>query len=361
MTPSHLSRRAVLLGTGASLGVSLLPAGPASASPGPGLAASGLAVPAPTIASCGTWGARNPADPLTQIGTSPNKILIHHTATPNSTDYTQAHAYSLARSIQNFHMDSRGWSDTGQHFTVSRGGYVMEGRHHSLSHLSTGSGMVVGAHCTGQNDQAIGIENEGTYTGIEPNTQLWNRLVDLCAYICGQYDLPASRIYGHRDFLATTCPGDAFYALLPRLRTEVAARLAAWSVIVDNSSPGFRASANWQVSNFSQQRYGADYRYATPVGASDAAYFSATLPAAASYKVEAWFPADSGYNAATPFVLFTSGGSKTVTVSQQSGGGQWRSLGTYAFGAGTRDVAAVSRWTSGTQYVIADAIRITKV
>jgi N-acetylmuramoyl-L-alanine amidase len=356
---SALSRRAmmrgaVLLGAGTALGgIELLSATPA------------LAVTTPTIASCATWGARDPSSTLTQISTNPDKILIHHTATANSTDYSLSHAYSLARSIQDYHMDVNGWSDTGQHFTVSRGGYMMEGRHYSLSHLTSGSGMVVGAHCPGQNDKAIGIENEGTYTSVTPTTALYNNLVQLCAYICSKYGIAATEIYGHRDFYSTACPGDAFYAMLPQLRTDVAAALSgggtSFTVTIDNTSSSFRASTNWGTSTYSSQRYGADYRYANPVAASDAAYYSATLPSAGNYKIETWYPANTGYNASTPYVVFTSSGSQTVTVNQQVNGGKWNTVGTFAFAGGTQDVVAVSRWTSGTGYVIADAMRITAV
>lgn len=347
-------RGAVLLGTGATLGgLELLAGDPALA-----------AVAAPTIASCATWGARPPSSPLTIIGTNPDKILVHHTDTANSTDYSQAHAYALARSIQNYHMDSNGWSDTGQHFTVSRGGFITEGRHNSLSKLTAGSGMVVGAHCPGQNDKAIGIENEGTYMTVTPPAALYNKLVDLCAYICQQYGIAATRIYGHRDFLATDCPGDVLYSMLPQLRTDVAAKLAggtAWTATVDNTSDSFRASANWGTSTYSTQRFGADYRYADPLAASDAAYYSATLPSAGNYKIETWYPANTGYNATTPYVVFSSAGNQTVTVNQQANGGKWNAVGTFAFNGGAQDIVAVSRWTSGAGYVIADAVRITKV
>ena len=352
----HLSRRnvfrgAVVIGAGTVLPPAAL-AGPA------------LAVPTPTIASCATWGARNPSSSLQQLTNDPNKIIIHHTATPNSTDYSQGHAYALARSIQNWHMDNNGWSDTGQNFTVSRGGYIMEGRHTSLSHLTSGNGFVTSAHCPGQNTTGVGIENEGTYTSALPNTVLWDKLVDLCAYICQQYGISSSAIYGHRDFIATQCPGDAFYAKLPDLKAAVAAKLnppATWSTIIDNSSSGFRASENWGVSTYSTQRYGADYRYATPVSASDGAYYSATLPATGNYRLEVWHPANSGYNTATPHIVFASGGNQTINVNQATGGGAWRGLGTFAFAAGARDLLAISRWASGTAYVIADAVRVTRV
>jgi N-acetyl-anhydromuramyl-L-alanine amidase AmpD len=180
---------------------------------------------ATAIASTSAWGARAASSPVTVQSAGPNKILVHHTATPNSTDLSQAHGFALARSIQNHHMDVRGFIDTGQHFTVSRGGFVMEGRHRSLERLRAGSGHVVGAHCTGQNSQAIGIENEGTYTSVAPPAALYNQLVTLCADICVQYGVPASQIYGHRDFASTECPGDVLYARLPQLRTDVAARV----------------------------------------------------------------------------------------------------------------------------------------
>ena len=122
-------------------------------------------------------------------------------------------------------MDHRGWPDTGQHFTVSRGGVVLEGRHRSLEFVRVGRWQVEGAHCTGQNVVALGIENEGTYSAVDPPAELWNKLRSLCAYLCGQYGIRPSQIYGHRDFKDTACPGDRLYAALPRLRAEVAGLL----------------------------------------------------------------------------------------------------------------------------------------
>lgn len=335
------------------------PEAPADAPPG---AVAGVEVAAPTIASCATWGAAAARGTIDTVSTNPNKILIHHTASANVTDYSQAAGYQIARDIQQWHF-ANGWVDTGQHLTVSRGGYVMEGRHGSLSRLQNGSGTVVGAHAPGQNSQAIGIENQGTYTSATPPAQLWSRLVELCAYICDQYGIAPTQIYGHRDYTATACPGDVLYSMLPQLRSEVAAALAgtSWSVIVDNTSAGFSAGSSWLTSSFSAERYGADYRYATPAEVSDLATYSATIPSNGSYRVEAWFPGIAGYNTSTPFIVHTGTGSSTIRVDQSAAGGAWLSLGTYAMTAGTRTVVAVSRWTTGTAYVVADAIRITRL
>jgi hypothetical protein len=184
-----------------------------------------LAVSAPVIYSCEEWGARPPSQPIDVLSHRPNKILIHHTAGQNSSDFSRSHAFELARRIQNYHMDVNGWRDSGQHFTISRGGYIMAGRHRSIPVLQNGTNHVLGAHCDGQNEVAVGIENEGTYISATPTDALYNKLVNLCAYICQQYDLTPARIFGHRDFDATQCPGDRLYAMLPRLRDDVRAKL----------------------------------------------------------------------------------------------------------------------------------------
>ncbi|MCW3839769.1 family 10 glycosylhydrolase [Micromonospora yasonensis] len=155
---------------------------------------------------------------------------------------------------------------------------------------------------------------------------------------------------------------------LDRLHNESVASVGAvvtvggFSAIVDNTTAGrFTASANWGTSSFSTQRYGTDYRFATPVAASDPAWFKVNIPATASYRIEVWYPSNAGYNAATPHVIVTTSGNRTVNIDQRTGGGQWMVLGTFTLAAGDYNVVGVSRWTTGTGYVIADAVRITSV
>lgn len=212
----RLTRRSVLTGAFALATAAALPV----AAAGRGYAAAG-----PDIIACATWGARAASEPVVVLANRPERIVVHHTATANVTDYSKQRAFALAKAIQTYHMDAQGWIDTGQHFTVSRGAFVMEGRHNSLAELRTGMRQVRAAHCVGQNTVSIGIENEGTYTSQTPPAAQYAALADLCAHICDQYGLPASEIYGHRDFNATSCPGDRLYALLPNLRKDVAARL----------------------------------------------------------------------------------------------------------------------------------------
>ncbi|WP_199441228.1 peptidoglycan recognition protein family protein [Umezawaea beigongshangensis] len=185
--------------------------------------ARGIVLP---VRSCADWGARPASQAITVVPRRPVRILVHHTASDNVEDYSLDAACAQARWIQHVHMDQNGWLDSGQHFTNSRGGYLLEGRHQSLDALRAGDHMIQGAHCPGQNEAAIGIENEGTYVDAEPPTPQWETLVSFCVYACDQYGISPREIFGHRDFYAdTVCPGDRFYAMLPRLRREVAAVL----------------------------------------------------------------------------------------------------------------------------------------
>ncbi|MGY5031241.1 peptidoglycan recognition protein family protein [Streptomyces sp. 900116325] len=175
----------------------------------------------PWIIDCDSWGARPPASPVQITANTTNKIILHHMAFPNVTDYSREHAVQLAKDCQDLHMDTNGWADTGQHFTVSRGGYVLEGRHRSLETLEAGEHQVTAAHCPGENGNAIGIENEGTYITETPPEALLDALVDLCIVVCRKFDLNAWDIFGHWDFRETDCPGIAFYAQFPMVRTRV--------------------------------------------------------------------------------------------------------------------------------------------
>ncbi len=207
------SRRSVLLGGAALAATGVL---------GADLA---FALPGPDILTRADWGARPPKWPTTVLDRTPVKIIVHHTATPNVDDPSLDQAILHSQGIQRFHMDVRGWPDTGQHFTISRGGVIMEGRDQSLEVLRGGARQVEGAHCTGQNGVALGIENQGTYTATEPPTDLWSRLAELCAYACLQYGITPTELYGHRDFKDTACPGDTLYDMLAALRSGVAEAL----------------------------------------------------------------------------------------------------------------------------------------
>ncbi|WP_320065466.1 N-acetylmuramoyl-L-alanine amidase [Micromonospora sp. RTGN7] len=218
------------------------------------------------------------------------------------------------------------------------------------------------------NTQSIGIEHEGYVADASWYTDaMYRSSAALTRFLCDKYGIPKTRsnIIGHNQVPGATHtdPGPNWnWTYYMQLVTGTTPPPTSWSTIVDNTTAGrFTASANWSTSSYSAQRYGADYRYANPVAASDAAWYKVNIPATATYRVEVWYPAVAGYNATTPYIVATSSGNQTVNVNQSANGGGWRSLGNFTLAAGDANKVGISRWSGSTGYVIADAIRITRV
>lgn len=191
-----------------------------------GTARPALADGTPTVYTRDDWGARRPRYAAEILNRKPDHIVIHHTATANVGDTSKERAFALSRAIQRYHMDSNRWNDIGQQLTISRGGYVMEGRNRTLTAIAQRKHLV-GAHVANHNTHTIGVESEGTYTSATPPADLLVALVKTCAWLCLVYDLnPGTAIVGHRDYNATQCPGDELYSLLPKLRVQTAERTA---------------------------------------------------------------------------------------------------------------------------------------
>jgi hypothetical protein len=197
------------------------------------------------IIPCAEWKALAPKSYISHAG-KPSRIIFHHTAghhpeldgKQDTVSYEESCAY--ARSIQNYHMGHNGWNDSGHNFLVTRGGFILEGRHGSLSAVQSGK-MVVSAHCPGQNDQP-GVEHE--HLGSEPMTPIqYQAALWLATWICRHCAVDPKQIKGHRDYFATSCPG-SLYALLPKLRKDVAVALKPpKSLPKPKPPPGY-----WQVT-----------------------------------------------------------------------------------------------------------------
>jgi N-acetylmuramoyl-L-alanine amidase len=180
----------------------------------------------PTIFTAEDWGAAPPTS-----SSFPTKmaegIVVHNTENPNRAPKSDPQkekeaAFAIARSIQHDHMHNRNpkFADTGQHFTISRGGVIMEGRHGSLAAAKQGK-VVKGAHAESKpsdnnraNQVLFGIELEGDNRpqsgGDKVTKQQFAALVELCAWLSfwGRFD--SSQIIPHKDVFPghTDCPGD---------------------------------------------------------------------------------------------------------------------------------------------------------
>ena len=141
------------------------------------------------------------------------------------------------------------------------------------------------------------------------------------------------------------------------------AQAATYSQTVDNATSGrFSASGKWIKSDYSSQRYGKNYRVLKKPGSTSAfAKYKVKTPARGYYKISARWPANSGYNNRTKYRIKTPSGWKVKTVNQRKNGGSWRSLGTYKLNAGDFQRIKISSKSSGSGFIIADAVRITRV
>jgi hypothetical protein len=188
------------------------------------------------------------------------KLIVHHTDTPNGETDPVA-VQSRLRSIYYYHCVTQGWGDIGYNFLVDETGKVYEGRHSRTYDAGVspsgddplGRG-VTGAHTSGWNSGTVGIALLGTLTSQDATPAARSALVDLLAWEADRNGIdplatatfvnPSSgtstttaNIGGHRDYGSTECPGGTFYATLPQLRRDVAARMTGTPAPADTTPP----------------------------------------------------------------------------------------------------------------------------
>ena len=78
----------------------------------------------------------------------------------------------------------------------------------------------IGAHTYGENSHTIGIHVCGNFEIGEPTSKQIESLAMLLANICTDYGLPidTTHVVGHRDLMATACPGYNLYKILQTIR-----------------------------------------------------------------------------------------------------------------------------------------------
>jgi PKD repeat protein len=133
---------------------------------------------------------------------------------------------------------------------------------------------------------------------------------------------------------------------------------AAWS-------PSIASSGTWtQYQELPANQDNASYfkeNYFTNAAGTGSDYFKYlfTIPTAGQYKVSAWWPALSTNASNSPFTIYYSGGSTTVTMNQTTNGQRWNSLGTYNFNKGNYSVVLTDAASS--RNVVADGVKISHI
>jgi Purple acid Phosphatase, N-terminal domain/Fibronectin type III domain len=131
-------------------------------------------------------------------------------------------------------------------------------------------------------------------------------------------------------------------------------------IIIDN--PSATVVGSWSTGTSSTDKFGSDYRFKNQgTGAAYLQYIPNILTAG-TYQVYEWHPQGNNRTVGAPHVITFNGGSQTVTVNQQTGGGQWNLLGSFSFATGTTgNVKITDNFTDGTKVVLADAIKFVYV
>ncbi|GAA1954417.1 FAD-dependent oxidoreductase [Microbacterium deminutum] len=154
----------------------------------------------------------------------------------------------------------------------------------------------------------------------------------------------------------------SYVALADRLRAD--RQFLQWplstpgEVIVDNASTsGVTRAGTWTRSSSSSGYFGPDYEHDGNAGKGvNRLRFRPSLPAAGTYSVYLRWTAHSNRASNVPVDIFHGNGMTTQTVDQRVSGGQWVSLGSYPFAAGTAGSVLI-RTDATNGYVIADAAR----
>jgi len=131
-------------------------------------------------------------------------IVVHHTATPPDVSPSRiAHAHIR-----------RGWPGIGYHYLVSAGGTLYQ-----VNALSTHA-----YHAAGYNMRSVGVCLLGSFMDEPPPPEQLMAAARIIGWLLAQLNLTLAAVVGHRDIMATACPGDTWH----HWREALALEIEAW-------------------------------------------------------------------------------------------------------------------------------------
>jgi hypothetical protein len=149
------------------------------------------------------WGAAKPKS-VTPLRTC-DAVVYHYTAADADVQVDHRNCAGRVRGIQRYHMETKGWNDIAYSFLVCKHGYVYEGRGYKTRSAATGNDndhtlavCFLGGDKKGRDD----VTNEGRRAEVEITQAIeavWKRRM---------------KYRGHRDYMATSCPGDELYSYI---------------------------------------------------------------------------------------------------------------------------------------------------
>jgi hypothetical protein len=150
---------------------------------------------------------------MTRLKGAWSRITLHHSAENRSNGRagTLEESKEVVRGIQKFHMEDADhrWGDIGYHFLIDSAGRIFEGREL----------LWQGAHAGGvNNNQNIGVCLLGDFRTGRPTDAALKSLALLLDDLMSEYRIPKSRVYPHKQFAVTECPGPVLTSWVGTLR-----------------------------------------------------------------------------------------------------------------------------------------------
>lgn len=162
------------------------------------------------------WGARDAIpDLLVPHSGSLQYLTVHHAGGNKG-----AQGIDRYQIWQNYHMDDKGWGDIAYHYIIHRNGTVYAAR--DIQYRGdTGTNYNTNRHFL--------VVVEGSFNGHFPTAAQYQSLPVVLAWGAQRHGISTDFIGGHRDYAATSCPGDNLYPLIAdgTLKSQVDAILTA--------------------------------------------------------------------------------------------------------------------------------------
>lgn len=146
---------------------------------------------------------------LTPMGRKPDGIVFHHGGAADRLKSKESPVNQMLADNK-FHVYNRHWKTIGYNYLIYGCGTVVRGRPDDT----------IGAHCPGENHRKIGIMIVIGVNETPTDLQI-DRAIKLTRHLSEKHGFALTRqnIIGHRDRLATSCPGN-FYKHIPHVIKE---------------------------------------------------------------------------------------------------------------------------------------------
>jgi uncharacterized lipoprotein YddW (UPF0748 family) len=132
-------------------------------------------------------------------------------------------------------------------------------------------------------------------------------------------------------------------------------------IIIDN--PLATVVGTWSSASSSTDKFGEDYRFNGSGNGDEYLQFTPNILVAGDYAVYEWHPQGGNRTTNAPHEITYHGGTQTIYVNQESGGGQWNLLGVFRFEEGTSGSVRITDAfpEPNGNVVLADAIKFAYV